>query len=203
MGSVKSLALFDFDGTVTKKDSLLEFLLFSFGKVEVVLKLTAFLPLFFFYAILKKDRSLAKEKLTSFFFKGMEFNIFDKRCEQFSLEVLPSLIVSQAQKRLDWHLSENHEICIVSASYKNYLTPYFGSIGIKVIATELEVQEAILNGKFESTNCNGIEKVNRIKNRFDLSKYETIYAYGNSKGDLPMLDLANKKYYRPIELNKY
>lgn len=45
-------------------------------------------------------------------------------------------------------------------------------------------------------NCHGIEKVNRIRNAVDLSNYDDIYAYGDSKGDSGMLDLATRRFYR-------
>jgi len=200
VASSQALALFDFDGTLTKKDSLLEFLFFYFGKLETLGKVVAFLPKYFYVGILKKDKSLAKEKLTSLFFKGVEIKSFNQKCLEFSTQIIPTLILDQAMNKLNWHLSQNHEVCIVSASYKNYLLPFFESIGVKVISTELEVIEGKLSGRFISCNCNGEEKAKRINDSFHLEKYTSVYAYGNSSGDSAMLGLANKKFYRPFRV---
>ena len=45
-------------------------------------------------------------------------------------------------------------------------------------------------------NCYGIEKVNRIKEEYDLDEFKNIYVYGNSKGDREMLNLGTHKFYK-------
>ena len=45
-------------------------------------------------------------------------------------------------------------------------------------------------------NCFGVEKVNRIRQEYDLSQWDFIYAYGDSRGDQEMLDLADERYYK-------
>jgi phosphoserine phosphatase len=64
------------------------------------------------------------------------------------------------------------------------------------LCTELEVKDGILTGKFATPNCNGEEKVNRIKKAYDLSLYDEVHVFGNSPGDLPMMDLGTHSYYR-------
>ena len=65
-----------------------------------------------------------------------------------------------------------------------------------LISTELESIEGELTGKFLEPNCNGIQKAIKINDKYDLSKYNEIHVFGNSKGDLPMLELGTHKYYR-------
>ena len=36
----------------------------------------------------------------------------------------------------------------------------------------------------------------RIEERVDLTRFDYIYAYGDSPGDHAMLSLANERYYR-------
>ncbi len=59
----------------------------------------------------------------------------------------------------------------------------------------------ILTGNFINGDCGYLEKVNRIKNKYDLTQYSTIYAYGDTPNDYAMLELAHKKYYRWQEMN--
>ena len=60
------------------------------------------------------------------------------------------------------------------------------------------MQDNIITGNFITKNCYGQEKVNRIKESYDLSKYDLIYAYGDSRGDKEMLELANNSFYKPF-----
>ena len=85
---------------------------------------------------------------------------------------------------------------IVSASISNYLKPWCDEMGFHLICTELEVKDGKLTGKFSTPNCNGTEKVRRIKEKYDLSIYDEIHVFGNSKGDFPMLELGTHKYYK-------
>ena len=45
-------------------------------------------------------------------------------------------------------------------------------------------------------NCKGTEKVNRLKAYLDISTYDEIIAFGDTRGDKEMLGLAGKSYYR-------
>jgi phosphoserine phosphatase len=67
---------------------------------------------------------------------------------------------------------------------------------IKLISTCLESRNGKLTGSFLTPDCSGEEKVKRIKEMYFLEQYEKIYAYGDTKSDLPMLELADYKFYR-------
>jgi phosphoserine phosphatase len=69
-------------------------------------------------------------------------------------------------------------------------------MGFELISTELEVIDGRLTGKFSTLNCNGKEKVKRIKEKYNLLEYDEIHVFGNSKGDFPMLELGTHKYYK-------
>jgi phosphatidylglycerophosphatase C len=66
----QGLALFDFDGTLTTKDSLLEFIRFAKGSVALYLVMGLFSPVILFYKLLKQDGEQAKRMVLSFLFKG-------------------------------------------------------------------------------------------------------------------------------------
>ena len=69
---------------------------------------------------------------------------------------------------------------------------------IALIATELEVINNKITGNLVSNNCYGPEKVKRILESYNLSNYTCIYAYGNSRGDYEMLEIATEKFYKPF-----
>ena len=62
----------------------------------------------------------------------------------------------------------------------------------------LEIDDKIITGKTFQRNCYGPEKVKRIREKYNLSNYKYIYAYGNSRGDYEMLSIANESHYKPF-----
>ena len=91
-----------------------------------------------------------------------------------------------------------NKVIFVSASIEGYLKKWCEVFELDLISTKMEVIGHKISGKFSTPNCNGIKKVKRIKREINLSEYIQIYAYGNSKDDLPMLNLADCKYYKCI-----
>ena len=70
------LGLFDFDGTLTTKDSLLDFISFSKGKLKLVLGLFVLSPILVAYRFKLVKGGNAKESALKLFFGGMEYNSF-------------------------------------------------------------------------------------------------------------------------------
>jgi HAD superfamily phosphoserine phosphatase-like hydrolase len=97
-----------------------------------------------------------------------------------------------------WHKHNNHQIVIVSASTEYWIKPWSEKMGLSLISTKLEIIENKLTGNFSGKNCHGEEKVKRIRDFYDLDKFENIYAYGDSDGDKQMLKIANKSFYKPF-----
>ncbi|STO97295.1 HAD family hydrolase [Helicobacter canis] len=60
------------------------------------------------------------------------------------------------------------------------------------------LESTFVSGEFATPNCYGEQKAVRIRARYDLSNYAEIYAYGDSKGDRAMLELATHAFYKPF-----
>ena len=102
---------------------------------------------------------------------------------------------------LEWHRERGDTVVVVSASIDLWLRDWCRSRGIGLIATELEVKEGRITGRFLTRNCSGKEKVKRIEKELDLSRFDHIYAYGDSPADRAMLSIAHEAYYRGKRLN--
>ena len=67
---------------------------------------------------------------------------------------------------------------------------------MNLIATKAEFKNDIFTGNFVGKNCNGLEKVNRIKEEISDKKYDKTIAFGDTSGDQQMLDWANESQYK-------
>ena len=187
-----NLALFDFDGTLTKKDSLDEFLKQSVGIKKYFLNMFRFLPYFILWQTKLMNNGVAKEHLFRIFFKGMDEELFKSKAKEFSLTKLDSIISEERIKILREHQKNGDRVIIVSASMQCWLQPWCDKEGVELLCTHLKFEEGSFSGKFLTPNCHGIEKANRIKAHLNIEEYEIIHAYGDSSGDKEMLDLAHK-----------
>lgn len=194
----KKIAFFDFDGTITKKDTLLEFIKFSKGTLGFYLGFIINSPYFVAYKIKLISNQKAKEKILQFFFKGMPLERFRVLCDNFSQQVLPGLIRAKALEEIEKLKRESVSIVVVSASPENWIKKWADDNGIQTISTRLEIKDDKLTGKISGKNCHGEEKVIRIQESYMLSEYETILAYGDSSGDKHMIKLASLGYYKPF-----
>lgn len=195
----KGLALFDFDGTITRKDSLLEFIKFTSGKVRFFLVMGLFTPLIIYYVFIKKDGEIAKRKVLSFLFKGKSDTELRQLGVSFSEKIIPTLLLPKAIDEIDKHKKNGNRIVVISASLEIWLKPWTDSMGLELICTQMEFENHHFTGQFATANCNGTEKANRIKTYLNLEEFSPICAYGNSNGDKQMLELADEKYFRHFE----
>lgn len=199
MTNSKIVAAFDFDGTITRKDTLFEFIKHCFGQQKMVLGLIITSPVLILYKLGIIPNYKAKTHLFSYFFKGMEMSEFSTLCLSFEKKIYEFVNV-EAIDRVKFHQEKGHIVIIVSASISNWIQPFAGTIGInKVIGTELEVREGKLTGHFLSKNCYGPEKVIRIKGAFPDWENILFYGYGDSKGDKELLEFSKFAYYRRFE----
>ena len=99
-----------------------------------------------------------------------------------------------ALDKITWHQRQGHKIVVVSASMECWLQKWCTVNKVELIATRLEIKENKLTGRFATKNCYGPEKVQRIKAYLNLDDFNFIYAYGDSRGDKEMLELADNAY---------
>ena len=192
------IAFFDFDGTITKEDSTAKFIRYFVGDIAFIKGIIILLPMIIAYKLKIVTNNEIKKRLITYFFKGVDIIYFTKKAKEFSLNMLDPLIRKKALDRINWHKSNGDKLVIVSASINLWLLPWCKKNKISLLATELEILNNKITGNLISKNCYGPEKVIRILKSYDLLKYDYIYAYGNSRGDYEMLELANEKFYKPF-----
>ena len=194
----KGIAFFDFDGTITTKDTLLEFIKYNKGNLRFYLGFLLNSPYLLAYKLKIISNQSAKEKVLRFFFKNMPLAHFEQKCRDFTAHALPALMRPKALEEIKNLQQQGISVVIVSASPENWIQTWANMMQAKLIATRLEVKNNQLTGKINEFNCYGEEKVRRIMQNYRLSEYDAIFAYGDSSGDKPMLSLATRSHYKPF-----
>lgn len=191
----KTLVLFDFDGTLSKKDTFFQFIYFSksFWQANMILAKNAIF--IFLYLIRQRSAEELKIKLLSDFFIGKSETELNKLGNEFCEEFFSTKGFNQSTlAKLYQYKKDGAAIFVVTASVGIWMHPICAKLDVNVLCTEVLFENGIFTGKLATKNCNGIEKANRIKSEIDLSNFSHIIAYGNSKGDEAMFKLSNKSY---------
>ena len=215
----KKIYCFDFDGTLTTSDTLLEFIKYAKGTSRFRMVFLMYSPLLVLMKLHLFPNWKAKQLIFAHLFAGMRIEKFDALCRDFA-EEYQHLLRPKGVTQVHEALVAGAQVFIVSASIDNWVRPFFkvrGLDGVRVLGTQIEVIDGRLTGKFKSNNCYGEEKVNRITEAlsaspsatspaftsspasasFVRSQYE-IEAFGDSRGDKEMLTFANKGHYKPF-----
>jgi len=194
----KELALFDFDGTITRKDTLIDFMVFALGRPAAFRILVRLLPASVAFARKKISNQEYKETFLTYAYRGRTVDELEKIAVRYASVRIPALVRPGAREELDRHKAGGHDIFLVSASASLWLKDWCRAEEIGLICSELEENDGRLTGRLAGKNCRGPEKVVRIRQRIDLECYGKIHAYGDSSGDTEMLAMAHEPHYRPF-----
>jgi phosphatidylglycerophosphatase C len=194
----QTIAFFDFDGTITTKDTLLEFIKFSKGRPRFYIGFAINSPWLIAMKLKIISNQAAKERILTWFFRGSDSAAFQEQCDIFASKIIPGLVRNKALQEIELLRQKNATIVIVSASPENWIRPWARSNSLQYIATRLEDKENKLTGRIRDRNCHGLEKVSRIRELYQLPEFTSVYSYGDSSGDRPMLELAHTAYYKPF-----
>ncbi len=192
---MKKIYAFDFDGTLTTKDTLLEFIRYAKGSTALGWGFLRYAHLLVLMKLGLYPNWKAKQKVFAYFFKGMSITDFNALCQAFAASS-QHLLRPAGIKTIQQAKSEGSEVLIVSASIDNWVQPFFTEV--KVLGTQIEVKDGMLTGRFLTKNCYGQEKVNRILTLFPNRKDYHLTAFGDSRGDKEMLAFADESYFKPF-----
>ena len=194
---MRKVYAFDFDGTLTTKDTLLEFIRFAKGTFAFGLGFLRYAYLLVLMKLGFYPNWKAKQKVFAHFFKGTSIEDFDAICQKFAASSR-HLLRPKGIEAIEKALNEGSEVLIISASIDNWVQPFFAEV--KVLGTQIEVTDGKLTGRFLTKNCYGEEKVNRLKAIYPNRQDYHLTAFGDSRGDKEMLAFADESYYKPFRV---
>ena len=201
---MRKIYAFDFDGTLTTKDTLLEFIRFAKGSGQMFRVFLLFSPLLLLMKLHLYPNWKAKQQLFSYFFKGTNIDDFNALCTRFAEQNKHLLRPAGIEKVRQAIEEEQATVLIISASIDNWVRPFFDEIDkkIQVLGTQIGTEGGRLTGQFTTKNCYGQEKVNRLTVLYPHREAYDLIAFGDSRGDKELLDFADKGFYKPFRNKK-
>ena len=121
---MKKYALFDFDGTITTKDTLFDFIKYTYGKCGLIKCLLLNVWNLFLYAVGLRSNGRAKEIMLATMIEGTSTKVFKEHCERYSVERVPQIIREDTKAIIEKHRSAGETLFIVSASPENWIQPW-------------------------------------------------------------------------------
>ena len=180
------VAAFDFDGTISRRDTLIPFLIRLRGRRRFARATGA--------AIVRQrnlGRDEAKAALLRHLVAGLPADDYQARAQAYG-ESLPARLRPDTVARVREHRDRGHRVVVVSASLRDFLAPVVAGLGVDgLVATTLEVgPDGLLTGELAGRNVRGEEKPKRLHEHLGGTPSE-LWAYGNSSGDRALLAAAD------------
>ena len=194
MSPERRVAAFDFDGTLTPRDTLVPFLARLYGRRRVLSAAARVGPPWRLEAEIHR-RDQAKAHLLRRLFAGDDPARVTTEGRAYA-QRLEGILVPEMRARVEEHRRAGHQLVAVSASLTTYLDPLLGErFGFdEVIAVELAVgPDGRHSGEMVRPNVRGPEKAVRLREWLDATGGGDVelWAYGNSSGDAELLAMAD------------
>ncbi|PZR31038.1 HAD-IB family hydrolase [Caulobacter segnis] len=196
MGDERALVAFDFDGTLTVKDSFNTFLKWRAGPRRWTRGVIRLIPALITYGF-DRNRGKLKAAAVREFLKGATIAEIEADARAFAQAFAPSLLRPDAVAVWRSWRAKGARIVIVTASPEITVAPFARGLGADLlIGTRLTCSEdgRILGG-LDGANCRAMEKVVRLQETFGPDVHLAA-AYGDTSGDTEMLAIADEKGYR-------
>lgn len=191
-----NLALFDFDGTITTREMFPDFMRFSVAPRRLAAGKVLLAPWIGGYRMGVVSGNRVRSRIVHFGFRGVPEASVREAGHAFARDVLPGVVRPAALDRIRWHQEQGDRVVVVSGSLDVYLSHWCEQQGLELICSRLESVDGRLTGRYLGAQCVGGEKSRRVRESCDLAAFAAVYAYGDTREDIEMLNLADRKYFR-------
>jgi phosphatidylglycerophosphatase C len=191
-----NLALFDFDGTITTREMFRPFLEFAVSRRRLALGGAVLAPLVAGYKAGLVSSNLMRASAIRFGLTGMPASHASEQGRRFATEVLPEVVRPHALERIRWHKAQGDRVVVVSGGLDIYLSHWCRQHELELVCSEVEIRSGRLTGRYRGAQCVGAEKPRRVHAAYDVAAYPQVYAYGDTREDLDLLQIAHHRYYQ-------
>jgi len=192
----RMLSVFDFDGTLTRHDSFVPFLRFAFGYRTFSRRIvTMTLPALRCMGK-RMTRDELKETLITTFLTDVDEKWVSTKAEQFCQVYWGRLMRPSGLMAVANEVTSGAIVTLCSASPEIVLRPFAERLGIRLIGTQLEVNEGKLTGRISGHNCRCIQKIIRLEKEYGPLKDYHLRAWGDTRGDYELLSAATDPHWR-------
>lgn len=195
------LALFDFDGTITTREMLPEFVRHAVPTWRLRMGGAMLMPLVLAYRAGWVSGTTIRAAISWVGFRGMPVADYDAKAIAFARDALPSVLRPDVMARIAEHKANGDTVVVVSGAYDVYLKHWCAAHGLDLIASTLEVRDGRLTGRYAGAQNVLAEKARRVRERYDLAAYREVHAHGDTAEDEHLLALAQRRWYRGEEVN--
>jgi len=194
----QTIVFFDFDGTLTSRDSLLPYLYQVVGFKTFVIGAIQLIPVLMGYIVGLVRNDVAKQAVLRKFLTGYDLDKLYEIGEDYASGRLNKILRPLMIERLNWHKNKGHCCVLVSASLDVYLKKWSSENGFDyLISSSLQADHnGVVSGYLKGKNCHGEEKVYQINQWCEINNIKCLetYGYGDSNADMPMLRLLDHSW---------
>lgn len=192
------LALFDFDGTITTRETMPDFMRAAVRPGRLRLGKVLLAPLVVGYRLGLVSGTVVRAAICLFGFRGVPAPELEGHGLAFARDVLPGLLRPEAMARIAWHRARGDAVVIVSGGLDVYLEPWAREHGLELVCSSLEQRDGLLTGRYRGRQCVRAEKARRVMERYPPTGYARIHAYGDTPEDQELLAMAHERHYRSM-----
>ena len=195
-GASPPIVAFDFDGTLTVRDSYTAFLKWRTPRAAWLLGGVRLIPAALAYLV-HRDRGRIKEQATKVFLGGVSRERLEADARAFAEQSSRSLLRPDAVIAWKRWRGERVRLIIVTASPDVVVAPFARGLGADdLLGTPLayDARDRV-TGAFASPNNRGPQKVVRMKAAYG-EDLRVRAAYGDTGGDTEMLAIAEEPYFK-------
>lgn len=194
----QTIAVFDFDGTLTRYDSFVRFLMLVLLKYPARVFSCWVLPLDVLrHKLGWRDRTWLKQRFMGRILRGLGTQELEPLVVWLRQQLLRNGFRPEALTEFRTRTAAGQRTLLLSAGLDVYLEPIAAHLGFTDCSCSVAQRDArgVLTGWLEGENCVDGEKVQRLSTLIgpDRSTWHVV-AFGDSAADLALLEAADEAY---------
>lgn len=190
------LALFDFDGTITDRETMPAFMRAAVRPHRLWLGSVLLMPFVLGYKMRLVSGSWVRNVICRFGFWRIPASELQAHGQRFARDMLPARLRPEAMARIAWHKRRGDTVVVVSGGLDLYLSHWCQQHDLALLCSTLEQHKGRFTGRYRGRQCVGEEKARRVRECFPLAQFSRVFAYGDTPEDRELLALADEPYYR-------